>query len=119
MNNQLLMYFTNTKLLSDNQHGFRPHRSTEYAALEIVDRITTHLNNNKLPISIFLDLSKAFDKLDRTILLKKLLDSSLVSTLGSFTNGTNNTNTEHMINTELYNIAEWLKLNKLSLKIST
>ena len=53
MNNQLLMYFTNTKLLSDNQYGFRPHHSTEYAALEIVDRITTHLDNNQLPISIY------------------------------------------------------------------
>ena len=70
MNNQLLMYFTNTKLLSYNQYGFRPLHSTEYVALEIVDRITTHLDNNQLPISIFLDLSKAFDTLDHTILLK-------------------------------------------------
>ena len=73
MNNQLLMYFTNTKLLSDNQYGFRPHHSTEYAALEIVDRITTHLDNNQLPISIFLDLSKAFDTLDHIITITKEL----------------------------------------------
>ena len=66
------MYFTNTKLLSENQYGFRPHHSTEYAALEIVDRITTQLDNKQLPISIFLDLSKAFDTRDRTILLTKL-----------------------------------------------
>ena len=45
-------------------------------------------------------------------------DTSLVSTLGSFTNGTNNPNTEHMINIELHNIAEWLKLNKLTLNIN-
>ena len=45
-------------------------------------------------------------------------DTSLVSTLGSFTNGTNNPNTEHMINTELHNIAEWLELNKLTLNIN-
>ena len=42
-------------------------------------------------------------------------DTSLVSTLGSFTN---NPNTEHMINTELHNIAEWLKLNRVSLNIN-
>ena len=40
--------------------------------IEIVDRITTHLNNNQLPISIFLDLSKAFGTLDQTILLQKV-----------------------------------------------
>ena len=45
-------------------------------------------------------------------------DTSLVSRLGSFTNGTNNPNTEYMINTELHNIAELLKLNKLSLNIN-
>ena len=82
MTNQLLMYFTNTKLLSDNQYGFRPHHSTEYAAPEIVDRITTQLDNNQLPISIFLDLSKAFDTLDHTVLLKKFehygLESSAI-----------------------------------------
>ena len=53
------MYFTKTKLLSDNQYGFRPHHSTDYADIEIIDRITTHLDNNQLAISIFLDLSKA------------------------------------------------------------
>ena len=72
MNKQLLMYFTITKLLLDNQYGFRPHHSTEYAALEIVDMITAHLDNNQLPINIILDLSKAFDKLEHTILLKKI-----------------------------------------------
>ena len=46
-------------------------------------------------------------------------DTSLVSMLGSFTNVTINPDTEHMINTELHNITEWLKFNKLSLNIKT
>ena len=79
------MYFTDTKLMSDNQYGFRPHHSTEYAALEIVDRVSTHLDNNQLPISIFLDLSKA---LDHTVLLKRLehygLESSALQLLKSY-----------------------------------
>ena len=43
------------------------NHSTELAALELVDRIS-----GKIPISIFLDFSKAFDTLDSYILLEKL-----------------------------------------------
>ncbi|KAI0215157.1 hypothetical protein LSAT2_032799, partial [Lamellibrachia satsuma] len=46
--------------------------STEFAALELIDRITTELDNNDVPFSIFLDLSKAFDTLDHNTLLCKL-----------------------------------------------
>ena len=52
----------------DNQYGFRPNHSTEYAALELVDRIVTQMDKNDVPINIFLNLSKTFD----TILLNKL-----------------------------------------------
>ena len=41
--------------------------------LEIIDIISKDLDNGKLPIGLFLDLSKAFYKLDLTILLDKLL----------------------------------------------
>ena len=45
---------------------------TEFAALELIDRITTKLNNNEVPFSIFLNLSKAIDTLDHNTLLCKL-----------------------------------------------
>ena len=38
----------------------------------MIDRISNNLDNRKLPISIFLDLSKAFDTLDYEILRYKL-----------------------------------------------
>ena len=44
------------------------NHSTEYAALELIDHISNNLDNGKVPFSIFLDLSKAFDTLDHTIL---------------------------------------------------
>ena len=69
---QLSTYFNENKLIFDNQYGFRPKHSTEYAALELVDRIITHMDNKEVPINIFLDLSKAFDTIDHTILLAKL-----------------------------------------------
>ena len=40
--------------------------------LELIDRITQHLDKGTTPINVYLDLSKAFDSLDHNILLHKL-----------------------------------------------
>jgi len=70
--NQLYDYFQNFKLFYRSQYGFRNGHSTEAASLELIDRILTEMDNGKIPICIFLDLSKAFDTLDHNILLNKL-----------------------------------------------
>ena len=64
---QLSLYFNEHKLIFDNQYGFRPKHSTEYAALELVDRIITQMDKKEAQINIFLDLSKASDTIDHTI----------------------------------------------------
>ena len=69
---QLSTYFNENKRIFDNQYGFRPKHSTECTALELVDRIITQMDKKEVPINIFLDLSKAFDTIDHTILLDKL-----------------------------------------------
>ena len=61
------------KLFFNHQYGFRSGHSTELAALELTDRIISALDNHNTPLNIFLDLSKAFDTLDHTILSDKLL----------------------------------------------
>jgi hypothetical protein len=69
---QLYKYMNENNLLNISQYGFRRGHSTELAALELVDRIGKELDKRNTPISIFLDLSKAFDTLDHSILIKKL-----------------------------------------------
>ncbi|KAI0207364.1 hypothetical protein LSAT2_007982, partial [Lamellibrachia satsuma] len=53
--------------------GFRKGHSTEFAALELVDKRTYNIYKGEIPITIFLDLSKTFDTIDHKIILEKLL----------------------------------------------
>ena len=69
---QIYDYFTQNDLLYKSQYGFRKLHSTELAALEFTDKIVSSLEQGKLPLAIFLDLSKAFDTIDHEILLNKL-----------------------------------------------
>jgi hypothetical protein len=69
---QFTDYLTTHNLLYNSQYGFRPDHSTELAALELADRTFSLLDNRKTPFAIFLDLSKAFDTIDHSILLLKL-----------------------------------------------
>ena len=59
-------------LYCEGQYGFREKHSTQLAALELIDRITHELDLGNTPINIYIDLSKAFDTLDHTILISKL-----------------------------------------------
>lgn len=72
MHSQLYQYFVKNKLFYVSQYGFRPLHSTELASLELVNRMLKEMDENRVPLNIYLDLSKAFDTLDHDILLKKL-----------------------------------------------
>ena len=60
---QLLGCFTNNNLLCLDQFGFRPVHSTELAALGMEDHMITQMDSCRVPINIYIDLSKAFNTL--------------------------------------------------------
>ena len=72
MRNKLVDYLEVNNFLPDNQHGFRKRRSCLTQLLEHVDTILKNLNNGQEVDVIYLDYSKAFDKVDHKVLLAKM-----------------------------------------------
>lgn len=58
-------------VLTTKQFGFRQHSSTELALLRQKELILTNIENKLITLGIFVDFSKAFDRMNhRTLLLK-------------------------------------------------
>jgi hypothetical protein len=72
MYSRLYKFLTKHKLLYSYQFGFRENHSTSLALIEIVDNIRQSIEDGNYTLGIYLDLTKAFDTVDHTILLKKL-----------------------------------------------
>ena len=65
-------FICKNNILTDCQFGFQTGRSSSMAILNLTEKISNYLDNMKAVISVFIDLKKAFDTIDHTILLQKL-----------------------------------------------
>ena len=72
MYNRLNNYLDANKIIVDNQYGFRKEHSTYMVLLKMIDDITNELENKNYSLGVLIDLSKAFDTVDHTILIKKM-----------------------------------------------
>ena len=76
----LLPYCNDAFGLSDDQHGFRPLRSTSTALLPIVSSVARGFNERKPPkrtAVVSADISKAFDSVNHDLLLAKVASTNL------------------------------------------
>lgn len=69
---RMISFCEKYKLLSNTQYGFCEGRSTTTLLEDLSDYVNDKIDNNKIVISLFLDLRKAFDTIDHTLLLNKL-----------------------------------------------
>jgi exonuclease III len=72
MASRINSFLSKNSLISSNQFGFQKNKSTVDALISLTEFIYTGLNNASHSLSIFIDLRKAFDTVQHSILVEKL-----------------------------------------------
>ena len=74
ISNQLKEFLSKNCILNDLQSGFRKKHGTVTATMKVLNEIITAIDEKEHCAALFLDLSKAFDKVDHSVLLQKLVN---------------------------------------------
>ena len=85
-NFRLEQFLISNEILSNCQYGFRSRMSTVHAALELIESISTAIDNQKHCAGVFIDLKKAFDTVNHDLLIKKLFFYGIRCTANAWLN---------------------------------
>ena len=72
MYNHLYKYLKESNILYEKQFTFQSGYSTNNAIFQLVDKIFDSFEKEQSTLGVFIGLSKAFDRADHSMLLKKL-----------------------------------------------
>ena len=84
MKNKLMPYLEKNKILNDSQYGFRSGSSIYHALNLFSSHLYSSLDSKLSVLSIFIDLSKAFDTVNHRITLDKLYHYGIHGTINSW-----------------------------------
>ena len=69
---QVYKFLRQHNLITSEQFGFRPNLSTNIALTRVTEEILLNMDNKLVTGAVFIDLRKAFDTVDHTLLIAKL-----------------------------------------------
>ena len=72
MCNRIYKFLDKNNIIYSLQFGFRKHDSTSYDLFNLTEAIMKALDDGNFACGTFVDLQKAFDTVDHSILLSKL-----------------------------------------------
>ena len=72
MANYIVKFLDSDTILYEHQYGFRKGHATNHAVITLVEKVAKALDTGIIVVGCYLDIRKAFDAIDHSILLRKL-----------------------------------------------